>query len=139
MSFFRGQNFRFFARKSVLCYRAPDFVNGAFVALGDTFDLAPSDLFFDFSFPSYSRFCEGDPPMRQKVFPHPTTALWGLRLPVTALAGSARGLDKFLTGAISQFLRCLISSLIVWVSLVTANWDASSEPSASVAAKLKLT
>ena len=35
------------------CYRTPDFVNGPFVALDDIFDLAPSDRFLNFSFPSY--------------------------------------------------------------------------------------
>ena len=52
-SFFFGQNFRILARKSVFCYRTPDFVNGPFLALGDSFDLAPSDPFLNFSFPSY--------------------------------------------------------------------------------------
>ena len=51
--FFFGQNFRILARKSVFCYRTPDFVNGPFVALGDSFDLAPSDWFLNFWFPSY--------------------------------------------------------------------------------------
>ena len=36
---------RILARKSVFCYRTPDFVNGPFVALDDIFDLAPSDRF----------------------------------------------------------------------------------------------
>ena len=53
--FFLGQNFRILARKSVFCYRTPDFVNGPFVALGDSFDLAPADPFLNFSFPSYGR------------------------------------------------------------------------------------
>ena len=78
---------RILARKSVFCYRTPDFVDGPFVTLEDIFDLAPSDRFlvavrplggpflalddiFDlapldrflnFSFPSYGRFREGDP------------------------------------------------------------------------------
>ena len=72
MSFFWGQNFRSLARKSVFCYRTPDFVNGPFVALGDSFDVAPSDPFLNFSFPSYGRFREGDPPTQQKVLPHLT-------------------------------------------------------------------
>ncbi len=72
MGFFFGQNFRILARKSVFCYRTPDFVNGPFLALGDSFDLAPSDPFLNFSFPSYGHFREGDPPMQQKVLPHPT-------------------------------------------------------------------
>ena len=70
--FFFGLNFRILARKSVFCYRTPDFVNGPFVALGDSFDLAPSDPFLNFSFPSYGRFREGDPPTQQKVLPHLT-------------------------------------------------------------------
>ena len=44
---------RIFARKSVFCYRTPDFVNGPFVTLCETVDLAPSDRFLNFSFPSY--------------------------------------------------------------------------------------
>ena len=42
-----------FARKSVFCYRTPDFVNGPFVTLCETVDLAPLDRFLNFSFPSY--------------------------------------------------------------------------------------
>ena len=49
------------ARKSVFCYRTPDFVNGPFVTLCETVDLAPLDRFLNFSFPSYGRFREGDP------------------------------------------------------------------------------
>merc|ERR1712140_58587 len=44
---------RIFARKSVFCYRTLDFVNGPFVTLCETVDLAPSDRFLNFSFPSY--------------------------------------------------------------------------------------
>ena len=69
---FFWQNFRSSARKSVFCYRTPDFVNGPFVALGDSFDLAPADPFLNFSFPSYGNFREGDPPTQQKVLPHLT-------------------------------------------------------------------
>ena len=60
------------AQKSVFCYWTPDFVNGPFVALGDSFDLAPADPFLNFSFPSYGRFREGDPPTQQKVLAHLT-------------------------------------------------------------------
>merc|ERR1719367_499856 len=52
---------RIFARKSVFCYRTPDFVNGPFVTLCETVDLAPLDRFLNFSFPSYGRFRGGDP------------------------------------------------------------------------------
>ena len=34
--------------------------------------MRPTDLVYDFSFPSYARFREGTRPMPQKVFPHPT-------------------------------------------------------------------
>ncbi len=44
---------RILARKSVFCYRTPDFVNGLFVTLCETVDLAPLDRFLKFSFPSY--------------------------------------------------------------------------------------
>ena len=44
---------RIFARKSVFCYRTPDFVNGPFVTLYETVDLAPLERFLNFSFPSY--------------------------------------------------------------------------------------
>ena len=44
---------RILARKSVFCYRTLDFVNGPFVTLCETVDLAPSDRFLNFSFPSY--------------------------------------------------------------------------------------
>ncbi len=63
---------RILARKSVFCYKTPDFVNGPFVTLDDIFDLAPSDPFLNFSFPSYGNFREGDPPKQQKVLPHLT-------------------------------------------------------------------
>ena len=46
--------------------------NRVFVALGVAVVLAHSDRFFDFSFPSYGRFREGDPPTQQKVLPHLT-------------------------------------------------------------------
>ena len=55
--------------RGFFCYRTPNVVNGPFVALGDSFDLAPSDPFLNFSFPSYGNFREGDPPTQQKVLP----------------------------------------------------------------------
>merc|ERR1719414_1081763 len=92
---FFWQNFRILARKSVFCYRTPDFVNGPFVALGDSFDLAPSDPFLNFSFPSYGRFRGGDPPTQQKVLPNLTVgALTDSNSPcaLRALALRARAL-----------------------------------------------
>ena len=94
---FFAQNFRIFVRKSVFCYRTPDFVNGPFVALAKAVDLAPLDPFLNFSFPSYGRFREGDPPTQQKVLPHLTVgALTDSNSPSarSALARFARGLDK---------------------------------------------
>ena len=55
-SFFFAQNFRFSARKSVFWYGTAIFVNGPFVALAVPVVLAPSEAFFDFSFPSYGVF-----------------------------------------------------------------------------------
>ena len=93
--FFFAQNFRIFVRKSVFCYRTPDFVSGPFLALGDSFDLAPSDPFLNFSFPSYVNFREGDPPTQQKVLPHLTVrALTDSNSSPFGLARFARGLDK---------------------------------------------
>ena len=81
------------------CYRTPDFVNGPFLALGDSFDLPPSDPFLNFSFPSYGNFREGDPPTQQKVLPHLTVgALTDSNSPSArsafALRARARGLDN---------------------------------------------
>ena len=93
--FFLGLNFRSSVQKSVLCYRTPDFADGPFVALAKAVDLAPSDPFFDFSFPSYGRFREGDPPTQQKVLPHITVgALTDSNSPSerSALALGARAL-----------------------------------------------
>ena len=88
--FFGGQKIRISARKSVFSYGTPFFVKGAFVTLGVGSVLAPTYLVYDFSFPSYGRFRE---PGRRSKKSSPTP-LWGHRLPVTALALSARGLDK---------------------------------------------
>ena len=96
MGHFFWQNFRIFARKSVFCYRTPDFVKGPFVALAKAVDLAPSDPLFDFSFPSYGRFREGDPLTQQKVLPHLTVgALTDSNSPSarSALALRARALS----------------------------------------------
>ena len=72
MGLFFWQNFQIFVRKSVFCYRTPDFVNGTLLALAKAKILAPSDPFLNFSFPSYGNFREGDPPTQQKVLPHLT-------------------------------------------------------------------
>ena len=44
---------RILARKSVFCYRNPYFVNGPFVTLCETVDLASLDRLLKFSFPSH--------------------------------------------------------------------------------------
>ena len=91
-SFFFAKNFRIFARKSVFCYRTPDFVNGPFVALAKTKILAPSDPFLNFSFPSYGNFREGDPPTQQKVLPHLTVgALTDSNSPSALRARAGKG------------------------------------------------
>ncbi len=96
--FFFGQNFRILARKSVFCYRTPDFVNGPFVALAKAVDLAPSDPFLNFSFPSYGRFREGDPPTQQKVLPHLTVgALTDSNSPCALRALALRALPDYIT------------------------------------------
>ena len=44
--------------RPVFCHKTANFISGSFLVLGKTVNLAPSDLFFDFSFPSYGRFLE---------------------------------------------------------------------------------
>ena len=90
-----GPKIRFFS------YGTPFFGKGALVTLGVSSVLAPSDLLCDFLFPSYAVFVRGPVQRAKKSYPTP---LWGHRLPVTALALSARrpfgparfarGLDK---------------------------------------------
>ena len=108
--FFLGPKTRFSDQKFVFYHRTLIFVNGPFVALGETVHFAPWDWFFNFSFQSYGRFRKKKRPTHQKVFPHPNmralsatnspspspspsgldnflpTPLWGHCLPVTALA-----------------------------------------------------
>ena len=76
-------------------YRNLDFVNGSFVALGETVDLAPSDRFFVVSFPSYGCFRRA-----KKVSPLPTVGAPSASNRPSALSANAlqahalRGLDK---------------------------------------------
>ena len=87
-----GLKSQFWAEKSDICYMTPILVNGPFVALGETGHFPLWERFFDFPFPSYSRFHKKKPGWRvKKSSPSP---LWGHRLPVTALALSACGLDN---------------------------------------------
>ena len=118
--FFFAQNFRILARKSVFCYRTPDFVNGPFVALGDSFDLAPSDPFLNFSFPSYGNFREGDPPTQQKVLPHLTVgALTDSNSPCALRF--ARGLDKINIIKMSQVSR-FVFAIVKMAKFVKKNY-----------------
>merc|ERR1711978_768071 len=88
---FFGPKFQFLAKKSNFCHTTPIFVDDPFLALDMTVNFPPWKRFFDFSFRSYSCFRKKIRLTAQKAFPLP---LWGHRLPVTALALSARGLDK---------------------------------------------
>ena len=92
MIFLGGLGFWISARKSVFCYRTPDFVNGLFVAPGETVDLAHLDRFFLLFLPRNARFRKKKTGWRAKK--SSPTPLWGHCLPVTALALSARGLER---------------------------------------------
>ena len=50
---------------SFVWYGTAIFVTRPSLSLAVSVVLAPWEVFFDFSFPSYSRFCEGTPQMRQ--------------------------------------------------------------------------
>ena len=63
---------RISARKSIFSYGNLFFRTATWVAQVVTQILRPTDLVYDFSFPSYARFREGTRSMPQKVFPHPT-------------------------------------------------------------------
>ena len=71
MYVFFGPKNQDFGRKSVFLYGTPFFVKGAFVTLGVGSVLAPSYLVYDFSFPSYARFREGNPADAPKSLPPP--------------------------------------------------------------------
>ena len=70
--FFLAPKIRISARKSIFSYGNLFFRTATWVAQVVTQILRPTDLVYDFSFPSYARFREGTRPMPQKVFPHPT-------------------------------------------------------------------
>ena len=70
--FFLAPKIRISARKSVFSYGNLFFCTESRIAQVVTQILRPTDLVYDFSFPSYARFREGTRPMPQKVFPHPT-------------------------------------------------------------------
>ena len=83
---FLGPKFQFLAKKSDFCHTTPIFVDDPFLALDMTVNFPPWKRFFDFPFQSYSCFRKKIRLTRQKVFP----PLWEFRLPVKALALSAR-------------------------------------------------
>ena len=84
-AFLGGPKSWFLAQKSVFCHTTPLSVND----LSDMVHFPRWERFFDFSFPSYGRYHKKKKRSTcQKVFPL-STALWGHRLPVTALALSA--------------------------------------------------
>ena len=70
----------------------PILVNGQFVALGETVNFPHWGRFFDFLFLSYGRFRKKK--LGERIKKSSPSPLWGHRLSVTALALSARGLDK---------------------------------------------
>ena len=86
MNAFLGRKSRFLAKKSDFCHTISSLVNGPFLALGETVHFPPWDRF-----PRYSSFHKKPGCQLKKSPPSP---LRGHRLPVTALALSARGLDK---------------------------------------------
>ena len=102
---FLGPKFRFLVQKSDFCHTTPILVDDPFLALGMTVNFPPWERFFDFPFQSYCSFRKKIRLTAQKVFPPPTV---GHRLPVTALALSARGLDKNFER--NQYSWCLYQS-----------------------------
>ena len=55
-AFFLGPKSRFLAKKSNFCHVIPILVKGPFVTPGETVHFPPWEPFFNFPFPSYSRF-----------------------------------------------------------------------------------
>merc|ERR1712004_592604 len=100
--FFFGPKFWFLAQKSDFCHTTPILVDDPFLALSMTVNFPRWERFFDFPFRSSSI---SGPVKKSSPLP-----LWGHRLPVKALAlsarrpfGPARGLDKFLRQSRSKF------------------------------------
>ena len=85
--FFLGPKSLFLVQKSDFCHTTPILVNDPFLVLTMTVNFPPWEQFFDFPFRSYSCFRKKFGWPVKKSFPFP---LWGHRLPVTALALSAR-------------------------------------------------
>ena len=102
--FFLAPKIRISARKSVFSYGNLFFCTETRIAQVVTQILRPTDLVYDFSFPSYARFREGTRPMPQKVFPHPT-----VRAPSASNSPSALSALRARAGSSSLPLKRLIS------------------------------
>ena len=90
--FFLAPKIRNSARKSVFSYGNLFFCTESRIAQVVTQILRPTDLVYDFSFPSYARFREGTRPMPQKVFPHPTVRAPSASNNPSALSAQAHAL-----------------------------------------------
>ena len=117
MSFYLGQKSRFLLQKSDFCHTTPILVNDPFVAFGVTVHFPPWNWFFNFTFQSYSCFRKKSGWRLKKSSPSP---LWGHRLPVTALAPSARGLDKSWNGTSKSGVQQKVHpKLLTWSAMLS--------------------
>ena len=120
-----GPKSRFFVQKSDFCHTTPILVNDQFLALGMTDNFPPWDRFFDFPFRSYSSFRKKNLVDLSKSLP--PSSLWGHRLPVTALALSARrpfgptrfarGLEKYL-----KYAHSVMNAVAIMRNCEPASW-----------------
>ena len=111
-----------FGLKIHFCYTTPDFVDGLFVALGETVDFAPSDRFFDFSFLRNGRFRRKENwPTRQKVFPHLTVGAPSVSSSPSALSEQALRINLNLStpSSTSSGLRLNLVDLSEQLALVS--------------------
>ena len=100
--FFFAPKIRISARKSIFSYGNLFFRTATWVAQVVTQILRPTDLVYDFSFPSYARFREGTRPMPQKVFPHPTVrAPSASNSPSTLSARAGKQIQRSIAGDFS--------------------------------------
>ena len=122
--FFLAPKIRILARKSIFSYGNLFFRTATWVAQVVTQILRPTDLVYDFSFPSYARFREGTRPMPQKVFPHPTVRAPSASNSPSALSARA-GYKSVKLGSfhLTLFWNSEQHSLTVWS---VANWTVAS-------------
>ena len=97
MSVFFGPKISDFGPKLLFYHMAPNFVNGPFVALGETVHLAPWDRFSTF-FRVTAVFIKNRP-TRQKVSPYPTVGA-----PSASNSPSALGTQARRAGEIIAFI-----------------------------------